>query len=143
MTDVASACAELATLAPLLGPALTRDRIGGGAFGRLEVTLSLYNTDVLLARNRLMYEIPAAAIRSADLVNEPWPWRPIGTCLRALPRFAARMDHLGLATERGHLEVLTRSWVLQAKRALGLRRPDVGPLADCPRCDPDQPGQLR
>ncbi len=141
MTDVAAACAELATIAPLLTPALRRDRRDGGRYSRLE-PLSLFNTDVLLARNRLVYEIPAAAIRSAHLVNETWPWRPIGTCLRVLPVYAGRMHHLGLATEHRQLELLTRAWVLQTKRALGLRRPDIGPLADCPRCDTHPAGQL-
>ncbi len=141
MTDVAAACAELATLAPLLTPALRRDRRDSGRYSRLE-PLSLFNTDVLLARNRLVYEIPAAAIRSAHLVHETWPWRPIGTCLRVLPVYASRMEALNMATEHRQLEMLTRAWVLQTKRALGLRRPDVGPLADCPRCDTHPPGQL-
>ena len=142
MTDLAGTCAELATLTPLLGPALRRDNTGGGRFGRLEVTLSLFNTDVLYARNRIMYEIPAAAFRCCQILNEPWQWRTIGACLIALPRYADRMETLGLAAEHKQLTLLTRSWVLQVKRALGLRKPDIGPLGDCPRCETYPPGQL-
>ena len=49
MTDLARTCAELATLTPLLGPALRRDNTTAGRASRMEATLSPVNTDVLAA----------------------------------------------------------------------------------------------
>src|SRR5882757_7551845 len=48
---VADHCAELATLAPMLGPALYRDVTSTGTWARgFQSALSLYNPDVLQAK---------------------------------------------------------------------------------------------
>ena len=133
MTDVASACAELATLAPMLGPALTRDNTHTGR-GHPITPLNLYNTDVLQARITLQYEIPAAALRSAHLLGEHWQVRDIRISLIALPRFARRMHDLDLVTEHRHLELLTAGWVRITKQALGLRSHPRPLAAACPYC---------
>jgi hypothetical protein len=131
---VADHCAELATLAPMLGPALTRDNTHTGR-GRPIAPLNLYNTDVLIARITLEHEIPAAAIRSAELLHEHWQVRDIRVSLIALPRFAARMHDLNLVTEHRHLEALAASWVRLTKQALGLRSHPRYLDAACPHCD--------
>ena len=135
MTPIEDTVAELAALAPMLGPALRRDNTTTGRFGRLEATLSPVNTDVLSAMITLRHEIPAAAIRATDLVREPWQPRTIGACLAALPRLAERIRHLGMATEHRQLEDAARHWVRITKRALGLRAPDIPLGVTCPACD--------
>src|SRR5947207_7634974 len=94
---VADHCAELATLAPMLGPALTRDNTHTGR-GRPIAPLNLYNTDVLQAKIILGAEIPAAAMRCCQLINEPWPedGRTWDACLLGIPRWAGRIHDLGL-----------------------------------------------
>ena len=135
MTDLAGTCAELATLTPLLGPALRRDNTTAGRASRMEATLSPVNTDVLAAMITLRHEIPAAAIRATQLVREPWQPRSITTCLLALPRLAARMTVLGLRTDARQLDDAARHWVRITKRALGLRTPDIALGVTCPACD--------
>ena len=141
MTLVADACAELATLTPHLGPALTRDNTAAARITRWEAPLSPVNTDVLAAIITLRYQIPAVTIRAAQLVNEPWQPRTHRACLVALPRLDERLGHLGHVSEHKHLETITSGWVRLTKRALGLRKPDIPLGALCPRCD-DQPGDL-
>jgi hypothetical protein len=148
----ADACQELATLAPMLPAALRRDvtRIGGLTDRR--AALSLYNTDVLTVIITLRAEIPAAAMRCCQLTGEPFPeHRPFGTYLLALPRWHDRIHTLRKATGARFgrdgsliaccsLDDLTASWVRQAKRALGLRTPDLalgnpdGTPVTCPEC---------
>jgi hypothetical protein len=136
----AAACAELATLTPMLRPALRRDTIGGGRYGRLETSLSLVNTDVLSVMITLRAEIPAATMTASRYVGEPWQARTLQACLIALPRLAARMTVLNLADRVKQLDLLTASWVRQTKRALGLRTPDLalgdatGTPTTCPEC---------
>jgi hypothetical protein len=143
----AQACAELATLTPMLAPALRRDTVGGGRYGRLEASLSLFNTDVLAVQIMLLHHVPATAMRAAQLVNEPWPatGRTFGACLLGIPRWHDRLHTLGLATGRRvdgtgrvisccHLNTITRGWVRQTKRALRLLTPDLALDATCPEC---------
>jgi hypothetical protein len=140
----AAACAELATLTPMLPPALRRDTVGGGRYGRLETSLSLVNTDVLAVMILLRAEIPAATMTASRYVGEPWQARTLQACLIALPRLAARMQDLNLVTRVHQLDTLTRGWVRQTKAALGLRTPDLALEATCPECiltDPPH-GQL-
>lgn len=131
---IADHCAELATLAPMLEPALTRDNTHTGR-GRPIAPLNLYNTDVLIAKITLAHEIPAAAIRSAQLVHEHWQVRDIRISLIALPRFASRMHDLNMATEHHQLEQLTASWVRITKQALGLRSHPRPLTVACPHCE--------
>ena len=131
---VADHCAELATLAPMLSEALTRDNTHTGR-GRPIAPLNLYNTDVLQAKITLQYEIPAAAIRSAELVHEHWHVRDIRVSLIALPRFASRMHDLNMATEHHQLEILAARWVRITKQALGLRSHPRELNATCPHCE--------
>jgi hypothetical protein len=142
----AAACAELAQLTPMLAPALRRDTTGSGRYGRLEPTLTLFNTDVLAVRIMLLHHVPATAMRACQLVNEPWPTagRTYGACLTALPRLAARMQAIGLAARVTQLDTITRGWVRQTKLALGLRTPDLPLDATCPECQLGDPphGQL-
>jgi hypothetical protein len=145
VSDVtAAACQELATLTPMLAPALRRDTVGGGRYGRLETSLSLVNTDVLSVMITLRAEIPAATIAACQYVNEPWQSRTLQACLIALPRLAARMQAIGLVTRVTQLDMLTRGWVRQTKAALGLRTPDLALDAVCPECELGDPphGQL-
>jgi hypothetical protein len=140
----AAACAELATLTPMLPPALRRDTIGGGRYGRLETSLSLVNTDVLSVMILLRAEIPAATMTASRYVGEQWIPRALPACLIALPRLAARMQALNLVTRVTQLDTLTRGWVRQTKAALGLRTPDLALGAVCPECQYNDPphGQL-
>src|SRR5207344_983215 len=110
MTDLAGTCAELATLTPLLGPALRRDNTTAGRASRMEATLSPVNTDVLAAMITLRHEIPAAAIRATHLVHAGWQPRTLTACLIALPPLASRMNALNLATETRQLEDAARHW---------------------------------
>jgi hypothetical protein len=138
---VADNCAELAILAPMLGPALYRDVTSTGTWARgFQSALSLYNPDVLQAKIILGAEIPAAAIRSAQILNEHWQVRDIRVSLIALPRFADRMHALDLVNEHRHLEQLVASWVRITKQALGLRSHPRPLRFACPYCD--TPGPL-
>jgi hypothetical protein len=147
------ACAELAQLTPMLAPALRRD-VTRAATWTLNVgnALSLYNPDVLAVMITLRHEIPAAAMRCCQLTGEPFPQnRPFGTYLTAIPRWHERIHALRKATGARknrdgslaaccYLDDLTASWVRQAKRALGLRTPDLalgnpdGTAVTCPEC---------
>jgi hypothetical protein len=118
----------------MLGPALTRDNTHTGR-GHPIAPLNLYNTDVLQARLILAAEIPAAAIRSAQILGEHWQVRDIRVSLLALPRFAGRMHDLDLVTEERHLELLAGSWVRITKQALGLRSHPRPLRFACPYCD--------
>ena len=131
---IADHCAELATLAPMLAPALTRDNTHTGR-GKPIAPLNLYNTDVLQAKITLQYEIPAAALRCAQLLNEHWKVRDIRVSLIALPRFASRMHNLDMVTEHHQLEQLTARWLRITKQALGLRSHPRELNATCPYCE--------
>ena len=144
---VADACAELAHLAPMLGPALRRDNTQGGGRGRPIAPLNLYNTDVLIAKITISAEVPAAAMRCSQLTGEPWPQngRTWAACLRGLPRWHDRLHALGLATGRRerddgtvisccHLATLTARWVRITKQALGLASRPRQLMAGCPYC---------
>jgi hypothetical protein len=158
VSDVtAAACAELAQLTPMLAPALRRDTVGGGRYGRLEPTLTLFNGDVLAVRIMLLHHVPATAMRACQLTGEPWPTagRTYGQCLTGIPRWHDRLHVLGRATGRRednagrvisccHLNTITHHWVRQTKLALGLRTPDLPLDATCPECQLGDPphGQL-
>jgi hypothetical protein len=142
VTVVADACAELAQLTPHLAPALTRDNAGQALVTRWETSLSLVNTDVLAAMISLRYQIPAVTMRAAQLTGEPWQPRTHHACLIALPRLDERIEHLGLIGDHKHLEAITAGWVRLAKRALGLRKPDIPLGAWCPTCETEPPGEL-
>jgi hypothetical protein len=118
----------------MLGPALTRDNTHTGR-GRPISPLNLYNTDVLMAKIILGAEIPAAAMRSAQILNEHWQVRDIRISLIALPRFADRMHALDMVNEHRHLELLVASWVRITKQALGLRSHPRPLNATCPHCE--------
>ncbi len=107
---VASVCAELTQLAPMLDGALLRDNTGTQP-ARSYQPLSLFNADVLQARITLAAEIPAAAIRCGEILNEYWVRRDIRVSLRALPRFADLMLNRQLVNEHAQLEALCRHWL--------------------------------
>jgi hypothetical protein len=73
-----------------------------------------------MAKIILGAEIPAAAIRSAQIVGEHWQVRDIRVSLIALPRFADRMHALDMVNEHKQLTLLVAGWLRITKQALGL-----------------------
>ncbi len=140
---VASACAELAQLAPMLGPALRRDTTNPGGFTRWEATIAPVNTDVLSVMITLRHEIPATTTWAAAAIGEKPQSRTLHACLLTLPRLDHHLVNLNLLTHHTRLEQATRSWVRTTKTALGLRKPDLVLPASCPTGDCQPPGTLR
>src|SRR6266702_308168 len=100
VTGTGDHAAELAVLWPALAAALARDTAGdgtvpGGALGSAAVV----NADVLAAMITLTRDVPAVTRAACEALGEPWQPRPVQTCLRALPRLAERLGHLGMAVE--------------------------------------------
>lgn len=131
MTDLTEQCHDLLTLIPALVPALTRDNTPGD--GRTVLSAGgVVNTDVLAASFMLIREIPATRARACELTGEPCPPRPIATCLRALPRLAARLHDLAQIAAERHIEQDVTRWTRTVKFALGLRKPDMPIPGQCP-----------
>src|SRR6266568_2986011 len=133
VTGIGDHAAELAVLWPALAAALERDTaadgtVPGGALGSAAVV----NTDVLAAMILLSRDVPAVTRAACEAAGEPWQPRPVQTCLRALPRLAERLGHLGMAGAAQTLEGAVWDWLRVTKRALGLRRPDIPVGFACP-----------
>lgn len=133
MTAIQAACAELATLAPRLLPALARDNTG--TRGTTPTPGSVVNPDVHQALTTLRQFIPASTARACDVVGEPWQPRPIGVCLTAIPRLAGRMAQIGALAELDELEGDVQWWLRITKQALHLRNLDKPLGYDCPHHD--------
>lgn len=123
--------AELAELCPALAAALSRDNAPSDGRGGLS-SGGPVNTDVLHAMITLATEVPAACATAAAITGEPWQRRPLGTCLRALPRFHGRLGVLHRIDAAKGLEAALARWHRTVKLALGLRTPDTPIGFDCP-----------
>ena len=135
MTAVPGGCAdqaaELAALIPALAAALSRDNAPSGGRPVLSAGGPV-NPDVLHAMIMLRTEIPATAQAACEATGEPWHYRPIGTCLIALPRLHGRLLAIGLPGEANRVEAALGRWTRTVKLALGLRTPDMPVGAACP-----------
>jgi hypothetical protein len=120
VTDLTEACADLAHLIPALIPALTRDNTPGNTRTILSAG-GVVNTDVLHAMLTLRDEIPRIRAEACDILSEPYPPRPVLTCLRALPRLASRLHDLGHISREKQIEHAVSRWIALTKLALGLR----------------------
>lgn len=136
--DLAARTAELAALLPALAAALQRDSAPGSSRGVLSCG-GVVNPDVLHAIIMVRAEVPAACARACALTGEPWHRRPLGTCLRALPRFAGRLEAIGMPGAANRLDADAARWLRIAKLALGLRTPDVPIGFGCPLHDDPSP----
>jgi hypothetical protein len=135
MTAAQPVTAELAALLPCLPGALGRDNTGDGHTVMVSPGMPV-NSDVLHAADMLRREVPAATLRAASLVHEPWQPRGLKTCLLALDRFTGRLYDLAMNAEAVALEDGVRRWTRTTKLALGLRKPDVPlPVSYCPACE--------
>jgi hypothetical protein len=123
MTDVAAACAELATLWAALPGALERDT-GDTSPGRSWIPAGVVNTDVLHALETLRREIPRAHQMACASIQEPWAPRPIPTILIALPRLTQRLADTNQPHATKMLTLAALRWLRTTKVALGLRYPD-------------------
>src|SRR5713226_7278973 len=124
MTGAGDHAAELAVLWPALAAALERDTADGGAVsGSALGAMTVVNADVLAVMVTLSRDVPAVTRAACEACGEPWQPRPVQTSLRALPRLAERLGHLGMAGARNAVEGAVRDWLRVTKRALGLRRP--------------------
>ena len=133
MTGLAETVSELADLWPALAAALARDTGGeGGAAGHAWMSALVVNADVLAAMITLDREIPAIIRYACEAIGEPWQHRDIAGCLLQVPRLAGRMHDLGQAGNEKMLACQADGWLRMVKRALGLRRPDIGIGYDCP-----------
>lgn len=130
MTDAAVLAAELEPLWHALAAALRKDD-GPGGGGGWESSLPV-NADVLSVMVRLRHEIPAAAKGACEAAGEPWRDRDVPSCLRLLPRVTRRLRALNDVTAAEIAEDCLREWVRSAKRALGLRTPDIPVGYVCP-----------
>jgi hypothetical protein len=139
MTELTEACADLADLIPRLVPALTRDNTPGNTRTILSAG-GVVNPDVLSAMLTLRDEIPYTRALACDILGEPYPPRPMLTCLRALPRLAGRLHDLGHASREKQIEHAVRRWTALTKLALGLRTRNIPVPVNCPLHD--EPCQL-
>jgi hypothetical protein len=132
--DIADVTAELAAIWPAHAAALARDTAAGTAAGSAAALSSsqVVNPDVLAAMIALSAAVPEAVRSACDAIGEPWQHRDMAGCLRQVPRLASRMRDLGQAANERALERTAAGWLRTAKRALGLRRPDVPVGYDCP-----------
>jgi hypothetical protein len=129
--DIADRADELAGLIPALVPALTRDNAPPG--GRAVLSAGgVVNADVLHAMIMLRAEVPACCATACAVTGEPWRPRPVGTCLRALPRFHDRLLALGEPSRARRIESALERWMRAVKLALGLRIPDTPIGFGCP-----------
>src|SRR5258708_4548554 len=95
----------------------------------------------------LIREVPATRARACQLTGEPCPPRPVGTCLRALPRLASRLHDLAQIAAERRIEADVARWTRTVKFALGLRKPNMPIGSNCPSTlhvidYPDQPCEL-
>jgi len=133
VTSIGDHAAELAVLWPALAAALERDTAGGaGVPGAAPGPAAVVNADVLTAMITLSRDVPAMSRFACETLGEPWQPRPVFTCLRAFPRHAGRMRHLGLAAAEETITGCVRDWLRLTKRALGLRKPDILIGYPCP-----------
>lgn len=123
---------ELAELCPALAAALERDTGGEGGTSQPAAAANVVNADVLAAMITLDHEIPAAVRAACDTVSEPWQHRDLAGCLRQIPRLASRLRDLGMVREEQTLTWQASGWLRIVKRALGLRKPDIGIGYHCP-----------
>jgi hypothetical protein len=140
MSDIYETTAQLAALWPALAAALQRDTTAADGPGASTWTAAaIVNADVLAAMITLDQEIPAACCAACGLLGERWQPRDTAASLRAIPRFASRMDTTGHFREVSVLGRQAAGWLRQTKRALGLRKPDIPLLGyACPYAA-DQP----
>lgn len=133
MTAAVPFTAELAALLPRLPGAIERDNTGTGRAVRISGGLPV-NEDVLHAIITLHREIPAASLRAATAVGEPWPAfeRDLHQCLRAIGRFAGRLHDLRQPLDARAIEDDVRRWTRVTKLALGMRRPEMALADRCP-----------
>jgi hypothetical protein len=139
VTELTEQCADLAVLIPALIPALTRDNTPGDTRAILSAG-GVVNPDVLHAMFTLIREIPATRAAACQLCGEPCPGRPVGTCLRALPRLASRLHDLAQIAAEKRIENDVARWTRTVKFALGLRVRDTPIGWNCPLHD--EPSQL-
>jgi hypothetical protein len=129
--DIADRADELTGLIPALADALERDNAPAG--GRAVLSAGApYNLDVLAAGLMLRAQVPATAQAACEAIGEPWRPRPVGTCLRALPRLSERLLVIGLPSGAKRIESSVERWLRTVKLALGLRIPDTPVGYDCP-----------
>jgi hypothetical protein len=132
MADIADITAELAAVWPALAAALARDTAAAAGGARAPGSAAVVNADVLAAMIALSAAVPETVRYACDAIGEPWRHRDMAGCLRQVPRLASRMRDLGQVANERTLEHLAAGWLRTAKRALGLRRPDVPLGYDCP-----------
>jgi len=128
-------CAELAELCPVLPAALARDTGGGGELPVAWGAIAVVNADVLAAIIMVEEDVPAAVRDACQAISEPWRHRDLQGCLRQIPRLHGRLHDLGMVSEEKTIAWQAGRWLRTVKRALGLRRPDIGIGYDCPSAD--------
>lgn len=139
MNDLTEACADLERWLPALTDALQRDNAPTGRSSSVTAA-GVVNPDVLHALITLARQIPATTRTAAELCGENWPpKRPLTTCLRQLPRFAARLENLQLPNAARDIDHHVSHWLSITKYALGLRLPDTPIGYNCPLHDDPSP----